>query len=182
MDQALNAMLLLSYVAANQGDAVGFLAFGASRRWQPPRKGGNVIQQLLGNTYDIKAGTQAADYLEAARQLMPLQRRRALVVIITNTRDEDSDDLVAAIRLLSQRHLVVLADLREAILDKTQQLPVSDFPSALRFHGVQEYLENRLRHHEQLRHHGAVTLDLLAKQLPVALVNEYHLIKASGRL
>lgn len=182
MDQALNAMLLLAYVAANQGDAVGFLTFGGVRRWHPPRKGGNVIQKLLGNTYDIEASTEAADYLEAARQLMPLQRRRALVVVITNTRDEDSDDLVAAIRLLAQRHLVVLADLREDILDKAQHQSVHDFRSALRFHGVQDYLEKRSRNHEQLRYHGALTLDLLAKQLPVALVNEYQMIKASGQL
>jgi uncharacterized protein (DUF58 family) len=182
MDQALNAMLLLAYVAARQGDAVGFLSFGGLERWHPPRKGGNVIQQLLRNTYDIEASTEAADYLEAARQLMPLQRRRALVVIITNTRDEDSDDLIAAIRLLSQRHLVVLADLREEILDTAHQQRVHDFAGALRFHGVHDYLENRSRNHEQLRHHGALTLDLLAKQLPVALVNEYQMIKASGRL
>jgi uncharacterized protein (DUF58 family) len=182
MDQALNAMLLLSYVAAKQGDAVGFLTFGGVQRWQPPRKGGNVIQHMLANTYDIETTTEAADYLEAARQLMPLQRRRALVVIITNTRDEDNDDLVSAIRLLAQRHLVVVADLREEILDRAQQREVQDFPAALRFHGVQDYLEKRDRSHEQLRHHGAYTLDLLAKQLPIALVNEYQLIKASGRL
>jgi len=182
LDQALNAMLLLSYVAANQGDAVGFLTFGGISRWQPPSKSGSVIQKLLGSTYDIEATTEAADYLEAARQLMPLQRRRALIVIITNTRDEDSDDLVAAIRLLSQRHLVVLADLREDILDRAQHQTVHDFRSALRFHGVQDYLEKRSRNHEQLRYHGALTLDLLAQQLPVALVNEYQMIKASGRL
>lgn len=182
MDQALNAMLLLSYVASSQGDAVGFSTFGGVQRWYPPRKGGNTMQQLLANTYDIETTTEAADYLEAARQIMPLQRRRALVVIITNTRDEDSDDLIAATRLLARRHLVVIADLREEILDQAQQQSVQDFPAALRFHGVQSYLEKRTRSHEQLRHHGALTLDLLAKQLPVALVNEYELLKASGRL
>lgn len=182
MDQALNAMLLLSYVASKQGDAVGFLTFGGVRRWHPPRKGADVIQKLLGSTYDIEASTEAADYLEAARQLMPLQRRRALVVVITNTRDEDSDDLVAAIRLLAQRHLVVIADLREDILDQAQQKSVHDFRSALRFQGVQDYLEKRSHNHEQLRYHGALTLDLLAKQLPVALVNEYQMVKASGQL
>ncbi|MFO7594337.1 MAG: DUF58 domain-containing protein [Pseudomonadota bacterium] len=182
MDQALNAMLLLSYVASTQGDAVGFSTFGGVQRWYPPRKGGNTMQQLLAGIYDLETTTEAADYLEAARQIMPLQRRRALVVIITNTRDEDSDDLVAATRLLARRHLVVIADLREEILDQAQQQPVQDFPAALRFHGVQSYLEKRTRSHEQLRHHGALTLDLTAKQLPVALVNEYELLKASGRL
>lgn len=182
LDQALNAMLLLAYVAANQGDAVGFLSFGGVQRWHPPRKGGHVIQQMLGSIYDIEASTEAADYLEAARQLMPLQRRRALVVVITNTRDEDSSDLLAAVRLLSRRHLVVVADLREEILDQAQQSTVHDFPAALRFHAVEDYLETRSRNHDQLRHQGALILDLLAKQLPVALVNEYQMVKASGRL
>ena len=182
LDQALNAMLLLAYVAADQGDSVGFQTFGGVQRWFPPVKGGTVVRQMIAGTYDIEATLEAADYLEAARELMPLQRRRALVVIVTNTRDEDSDDLATALRLLSRRHLVVVADLREQVLDKAQAARVSDLDSALRFHGVQDYLESRSKHHEQLRHQGALTLDLLAKQLPVALVNQYFTVKASGRL
>ncbi|GGK69836.1 DUF58 domain-containing protein [Amphritea balenae] len=182
LDQALNAMLLLAYVAAEQGDAVGFHTFGGEQRWFPPAKGGSVVRQMIAGTYDIEATLEAADYLEAARQLMPLQRRRALIVIVTNTRDEDSDDLVTAVRLLSRRHLVVVADLREEILDRCQAERVGDLDSALRFHGLQEYLESRARHHDLLRHQGAVTMDLLAKQLLVALVNQYFTVKASGRL
>jgi len=68
------------------------------------------------------------------------------------------------------------------ILDQAQQRKVHDFPGALRFHAVQDYIETRARNHDQLRHQGALILDLLAKQLPVALVNEYQMIKASGRL
>lgn len=182
LDQALNAMLLLAYVAAEQGDAVGFHTFGGVKRWFPPVKGGAVVRQMIAGTYDIEATLEAADYLEAARELMPLQRRRALIVLVTNTRDEDSDDLVTAVRLLSRRHLVVVADLREQILDTAQAARVSDFDSALRFHGVQEYLECRAQNHEKLRHQGAMPMDLLAKQLPVALVNQYLTVKASGRL
>ncbi len=100
MDQALNAMLLLAYVATQQGDAVGFMAFGGTQRWYPPRKGGGVVHRLLSQTYDIESSAEAADYLVAARELMPLQRRRALIVILTNTRDEDHGDLGNAIHLL----------------------------------------------------------------------------------
>jgi uncharacterized protein (DUF58 family) len=35
-DHALNALLLLSYVALRQGDAVGLLSFGGARRSMPP--------------------------------------------------------------------------------------------------------------------------------------------------
>ena len=182
LDQALNAMLLLSYVAARQGDAVGFMAFAGERRWFPPRKSADVVQHLLKQTYDIQSSTEAADYLGAASQLMQLQGRRALVVMMTNTRDEDHDTLVPAIQLLRSRHLVVLADLREEILDEVLRKKVQDFDSALSFNSVNMYMDSRRRNHEALHHQGALTLDLLAPQLPVALVNEYLMIKASGAL
>jgi len=182
LDQALNAMLLLTYVAARQGDAVGLLAFGGGRRWYPPHKGGDLVRRFLQHTYDIESSVEAADYLGAARELASLQRRRALVVVLTNTRDEDHADLLQAARILASQHLVVLADLRESLLDTALQQPVRDFDAALRFQAVSEYLDSRGRSHEALRHHGVLTLDLLPRQLPVALVNQYLTIKAAGSL
>jgi uncharacterized protein (DUF58 family) len=181
-DQALNAILLLTHVAAQQGDAVGFLSFGGSNRWLPPSKGGDPVRRLLYRTYNLESSIEAADYLLAARELMPKQSRRALVVIVTNTRDEDQADLTAAVRLLQRRHLVVVANLRESLLDQTMSQPVRDFDGALRFHATGEYLDSRRRSLETLRHQGAVVLDLLAPHLPVALVNNYLTIKASGAL
>lgn len=182
LDQALNAMLLLSHVAARQGDAVGFLSFGGTSRWFPPQKGGGLVRAMLAGTYDIESSTAAADYLFAARELLPRQKRRALVVIMTNTRDEDHADLVSAVRLLQRRHLVVVANLRESVLDRTISQPVRDFDAALRFQAVGEYLDSRRRSLGELRHLGALVLDLLAPQLPVALVNNYLSIKASNAL
>lgn len=182
LDQALNALLLLAHVAAQQGDAVGLLTFGGADRWLPPRKGGGVVRELLARTYDLAAGPDAADFLLAAKQLMALQQRRALVVLMTNTRDEDHADLIAAIQLLKRRHLVVVANLRESILDEVLERPVRDLEGALEFHSVTEYLESRRNSLDRLRHQGVLTLDLQAPQLPVALVNGYLMIKASGSL
>ncbi|WP_241086137.1 DUF58 domain-containing protein [Candidatus Vondammii sp. HM_W22] len=112
LDEALNAMLLLAHAAAERGDAVGFLPFGGSRRWLPPRKGGNLVRQLLYRTYDLESTLSAADYLVAAGELMSLRQRRALVIIITNTRDEESADLITGVQMLKRKHLVVVANLR----------------------------------------------------------------------
>ncbi len=182
LDHALNAMLLLSYVADRQGDAVGFLSFGGTSRWQPPIKGGHVVRRLLDRTYDLDSSLQAADYLAAAHKLMPLQRRRSLVVILTNSRNEESGDLLKAVALLSRRHLVVIADLRERSLDKAVDQPVHDLSSALLFQGVVDYLSSRQQAHEELRHQGALILDSVPKHLPVKLVNAYLDVKGSGRL
>lgn len=182
LDQALNAMLLLTHVADRQGDAVGFMTFGGDRRWLPPQKGSNQVRRLLEHTYDVHSKLAAADYLEAAQTLMPLQQRRALVLILTNTRGEDREGLRAAVRLLRRRHLVVVADLREENIEKTLQAPITGVDQALRFQAVCGYLAERDRDRDSLQHLGVLTLDLLPAQLPVSLVNSYLEIKASGRL
>ena len=45
--------------------------------------------------------------------LLKRYHKRALVIIITNFRDEDSSELGYALRLLRSRHLVMLASLRD---------------------------------------------------------------------
>lgn len=182
LDQALNAMLLLTYVAIRQGDAVGFLSFAGTERWLPPDKGKRTVNRMLNQCYDLDSTTQAADYLGIARKFMGLQRRRALVVILSNTRAEDYADLSQAIKLMSRRHFVVLADLQEPGLRRTLDEPVFDINSALLFHGVYDYLQQRKQIHESLQHSGGLCLDTTARELPVRLVNQYLDIKRSGRL
>lgn len=182
LDQALNAMLLLAHVASQQGDAVGMLSFGGPQRWLPPNKGAGAVKALLSRVYDLTATQEAADFLVAAKQTMSLQQRRALVVILTNTRDEDHSDLISAVQQLKRRHLVVVANLRESLLADAVAKPVAQLDDALQFHAVNDYLESRRKSLDHLKHQGVITLDLEAPQLPVALVNGYLMVKASGAL
>lgn len=182
LDQALNAMLLLSYVAVRQGDAAGFYSFAGTERWFPPCKGQHILNQLLDQSYDLASTTEAADYISVARKLLGLQRKRALVVLLTNTRDEDRTDLQQAAKLLSRKHLVVLADLREPGLYEAIETKVNDLDSALMYQGVQDYLHRRKKTHDFLNHTGAICLDTTAEKLPISLVNQYLSIKQSGRL
>ncbi len=181
-DQALNAILLLSMIANRQGDAIGLKAFGGDQRWLAPKKYRNSTRLLLQQTIDLQPTDQAADYLLMARDLYTQQKKRALIVIITNTRNEDQSDLKRAVHMLSTRHLVVVADLREIILDQSVTRTISGLQDALRFHAVSQYLAERQSNHRKLRSHGALSLDLLSSQLPAALVNQYLQIKSSGRL
>ena len=182
LDEALNALLLLAYVAVRQGDAVGLMTFGGPERWLAPRKDPNTVNRLLNAVYDLQPTLEAADPLAAARELMRSQTRRAMILVLTNSRDEDQQELAATIQLMRRRHLVVVADLRESALDRTLAEPVADRDAALRFHAVHSYLEARRQHHERLRHTGAYVLDLLPRQLPIALVNQYLAIKRAGTL
>jgi uncharacterized protein (DUF58 family) len=182
LDEALNAVLLLSYVSLRQGDSVGFMTFSGVNRWFAPRKGQHVVNGLLNATYDLQSTTEAADYRAAASELLTRQRRRAMVVLITNTRDEDHSDLEVAVKLLRTRHLVLVADLRESLLDELVANTVGTMDQALSFHTTEDYLARRRQSHERLSYHGAHLLDLRPAQLPVALVNQYFAIKQASAL
>lgn len=181
-DHALNALLLLSYVALRQGDGVGFLAFAGNQRFLPPRKGASAINAVLNAVYDLQANAHAPDYAQAATDLITRLKKRSLVVILSNLRDEDAEELRPALALLRQKHLVVLASLQESVLNHITQQSVTDFDDALRLAATDIYLEQRRAAHEALKRSGVLLLDVEPAQLPVALVNRYLDIKLSGRL
>jgi uncharacterized protein (DUF58 family) len=181
-DHCLNALLLLSYIALRQGDQVGVQAFGGADRWLPPVKGGHSMPVLLNHLFDYQTSSEPSDFAAAAERLQMRQRRRSMVVLMTNLRGEDAGDLVPALRILSARHLVVLASLREKSLQEARRNPVADFDAALRFAAAEYYDRERSEVLATLRSHGVITLDVSAEELPVALANRYLEIKAAGRL
>lgn len=181
-DQCLNAMLLLSYVALRQGDSVSFQAFGGQQRRLAPNKGIGHISTILNHTYDLQTGLEVSDYIAAARELMGYQRKRSLVVIITNARDEDQDNLISAVRLLRSRHLVLVANLREQVLDEIADCPVQTHDEALMYSATIDYLATRRQNHRTLTSSGALALNVTARELPIAIVNKYIDIKQSNIL
>lgn len=181
-DHSLNAILLLAYVALRQGDGVGFATFSGEDRWLSPVKGIGLINHLFNQLYDLQPSTAVPDYAEAATRLLLRHRKRALVVLVTNLRDEDNADLLPAVQLLKRRHLVLVASMREQILDQELARPIRDFDQALRHAATRDYLRQRDQAVDSLRAGGALCLDVVPQDLSVALVNQYLELKTSGRL
>lgn len=182
LDHALNAMLLMSYAALKQGDAVGLLSFGGDERWLKPVKGVANIARLLNAVYDLETTTHASDYTNAVRHLLGRHNKRALIVVLTGIPDQNTDDLLPALRLLQRKHLVLLANLRESALDNVLHTPVTQFEDALRYTGTVSWLEQRRQITRQFNRQGILTLDCTPQQLPVQLVNRYFDIKREGLL
>jgi uncharacterized protein (DUF58 family) len=181
-DRALNALILLAHVALRQGDAVGARSFGGERRWLPPRAGPGMLTALIDAVYDLQPTLEPPDYAEAANLTLARQRKRALIVLLTNLRDEDQDELRLAVALLRRRHLLLIANLREPILDELLTRPIQDLPRARLYATTCHYLLQRERVQEQLRQQGAIVLDVPPNRLPAAMVNQYLDLKRGGRL
>ncbi|MCO8312357.1 DUF58 domain-containing protein [Pseudomonas mandelii] len=182
-DHALNACLLLSYVALRQGDAVGLSTFACDQpRYLAPVKGSNQLNALLNSVYDLNSSQRTADYQAAASQLLARQKRRALVILFTNLRDEDDAELLTAVKRLSARYRVLVASLREKVLDEIRLRPVQTLEDALAYCGAVDYLNANAQHHEQLTAQGVAVLHTRPEEFGADLVSRYLSLKKAAAL
>lgn len=181
-DHTLNAILLLSHVALRQGDAVGLMTFSGHDRWLPPRKSVASVNMLLNAIYDLQPSLLSPDYTQVAMRLMNKQKRRALVILLTNLRDEDESELLPALHILRKRHLVLVASLQESSINAMLNAEVRGFTSALEYAAAQQYLNYRRDAHQKIERQGVLAFDVEPNHLPIHIVNRYLEIKDSGRL
>jgi len=184
-DDALDALMLLAYVALSEGDEVGAMTFGCEegeRRDCAPRKGMGTLNALMNKMHDVQPGSHHSDYLAAAESLSRRLRRRSLVIILTNFRDEDSPELQPALRLLRRRHLVLLASLRETALARMAEQPVRGADDALDV--ASAHLLSQARHDAFVRvvDRDRLSIDVEPRALASTLVNRYHQVKRAGLL
>ena len=184
-DHALNALMMLAYVALKDGDAVGALTFGTApgmERHAPPAKGHAQLNALVARLHDVEPSPTHSDYLEAARDLMRRQPRRSLVVVLTNFRDEDSPELAAALRLMRSRHLVLLASLRERRISELMEQPAIGPESVTTTATAHLFEQSRRDAFLRLAQRDALQIDVEPQALAAALVNRYHAVKRAGLL
>jgi len=184
-DHALNALMLLAYVALASGDAVGAMTYGSApehARHIAPRKGRATLQALTAALHDVQPQAEHADLQAAATRLMRQQQRRALVVVLTNFRDEDAEETAPALALLRTRHLVLLASLREQALGLAIAQPLADATAARRIAAAHGLDQARRDAFARLSARNALMVDSEPQALPAALVNRYHAVKRSGLL
>jgi uncharacterized protein (DUF58 family) len=123
-----------------------------------------------------------SDYVRAAADAIRRHRKRGLLVLITNCREEDSDELAAALHLLRSRHLVVLANLREQIVGQIAAQPLASDAAALEAAAALEYEQRRRDMLRRLTVGGVLMIDCEPQQLGVELANRYIALKSAGSI
>ena len=184
-DQVLNAVMLLAYVALRQGDAVGVMTFGTppgQERSFAPSKGAQRLNAMMAQLYDIEPTLTHADYVAAAQDLLRRQRKRALVIIVTNFRGEVSTELGYALRLLRSRHLVLLASLREVVIASLANQPLSNPNAAIEVASAHLYEQSTRDAFTRLAAHDVLMLSTEPDRLGIELVNRYHALKRAGTI
>lgn len=184
LDYALNAALLLAYVATGRGDRVALLAYADDvRAYRPPARGRQAFLGMLRAFYNVRAEPVEPDHGRAFSFLAGRKLRRSLVVLFTDLADrESSSTLVAHLRQAARHHQVVCVTLA----DPTVARPARAIPrtvEALYAKAVAQRLQtDRAAVLGTLAQGGVMTLDTSANELSPRLVSAYLQIKQRGRI
>jgi uncharacterized protein (DUF58 family) len=126
LDHAIDAALALAFAGLVAGDRVGLALFdrGVRGRIAPV-----AHRASLGLFVDALSGVQTspveADYRRLTRELLAHQRKRAMIVVLTDFMEVDHEELVAPMALLARQHEVVFVALREPILEQIEEQPMA---------------------------------------------------------
>lgn len=184
LDYAINAVLLLGYVAAQKGDRVGLLAFDdAPHTWITPRSGKAQFHRLLAQLYAVESHPVEPDYTAAVAYVATKQAKRSLVLLFSDlTGALYTQTLVGQLAHLQRRHLVLLVTLRDPTVQAMARQEVEDSATLYRRTVAERLLEERQMTLEQLQRQGVLTLDVPADELSIAVINRYLELKAHAML
>jgi uncharacterized protein (DUF58 family) len=191
-DNALEAMLLLSYTALKHGDAVGASSYGAHDLWIPPRKGMSAYTGLMNKLYDVHSVPVPSSPFLALENALGRLHRRSFIILISNFREEDDKSLEWILPRIEKRHLLLLVSFREnevedIVFPKVNTSPDTSFKiktdeEILETASAFAYLANRRRLYRKWEHSGLLVLDTSPQYITTALINKYLSVKRSGKL
>ncbi|MEZ6063730.1 MAG: DUF58 domain-containing protein [Planctomycetaceae bacterium] len=179
LDRALNSAIMLSYIALGQGDNVSLMAFSNRiERFIRPVRGKPGIQTILRSTYDIQASTKAADFSLALEYLAMVQRKRALVILITFVTDEIQLSVIGeSLKLQSLPYLPMCVLLQDVGLRAmADRIPADDI-DAFHTSAAAQILTGQAQQVAALRDNGVMMVDTPPDLLTERLINEYLSVK-----
>ncbi len=177
LDHAVDGALALAYAGLASGDRVGMLVFDREvRGLVTPR----AHRRHLGLFVDLLRAVEPAavepDYRALAREIAARQRRRALLIVLTDFVEADPGALVGPLVQLARRHRVLLVALRDAAYDALappapggREEPLDLYRRVV----LDELLRGREITLARLRRHGLQTLDLSPAALTASVLNRY---------
>ena len=184
LDHAINAALMLAWVAQAYGDRVGLMTFDDRvTSFIKPERGSAQLRRITEELYAIKPEYVEPDFGHAFTHLSLRLGRRSMVVILTDLQDpEASKELVAHCLRLAARHLVLVVAMSDPSVVNARQAPVTTSSRAYEWAAAEEFMASRRESFELLRRGGVLGLDVVAGNLSPALVERYLELKERALL
>jgi uncharacterized protein (DUF58 family) len=184
IDRAINAALLLAYVALKTGDRVGAYGFDARPRgFSGMVSGAARFWRLQRHLSGLDYGEDETNYTLGLTQLAALLDRRSLVVVFTEFADVTSAELmVENVGRLLRRHVVLFVAMRDEELEAIARSEPTTAEAVARAVTAHALLRGRELVIARLARLGARIVDAPADRMGSALISAYLDLKRSDVL
>ena len=184
LDQAATASVMLAKAVGGSGDKFGLLTYGRAIQQQLlPGSGPAHLRTLIDQLSQVRAESAEANHLQAASRLKHLQRRRGLVVWITEIADSAGrPEVVSAAVELVRRHLVLLVLLHHPELDALAARDAKTLEEMFASAAANEMLDRRRETIAKLRQQGVLVVESTPAEVGLRAINSYLEVKAKGLL
>jgi len=183
LDIAVNAALTIAQVGLMSGDHVGLLAYGRQIQQRlAPGRGAAHLRRFVDGLSHVRAEDSEANHVQAASRLALDQRRRSLVIWMTDVPDVAiAPDVVRSASQLAARHRVLFVLIGHQDLHRVASRRPATVEEMYETTAAAEVVQRRdlLLHRLQAR--GAMALEVSANLSP-ALVDAYLEVKQRNRL
>ncbi len=183
-EYALSAALLLADVAITAGDYIGALVFDDEpRAFMPAQRGVRALHSLRTALVSVQPTFVEPDYAAAFRALAQRQRKRALIVLVTDVIDtRASRALLAHLTKSATRHLAVVVALRNDVLLRAARPAGTGVSELYASAAAEELIAERLTALQRMRDAGVVVIDVAPDAMAAAVVNQYLELKSRGAI
>lgn len=181
-EHALNATVMLSYVAQKRGDSVAVATFSDRvESFVPPLRGTSIMPRVLESLSMVQVKQVESDYWQVVGQVMDKLKRRSLLIMMTDVLDAaGSGGLLLNLARAASRHLVLCVVLTEPrIATIAESEPNTIHETYLKAAASHLKLQRQLAL-EKMRSRGILTLEASPENLTIQLLRRYLEIRKAN--
>ena len=180
LDYAINASLVLSYVAMQKEDKAGLVTFdGHFDTFVPASKQPGHMQTLLEKLYSQKATFGETDFSALCVHLNKYVSKRSLLVLYTNFSGISSmNRQLAYLKQLNRQHRLLVVFFEDAELKEYIATPAKDTEGYYRHVIAEKFAYEKRLVVSTLKQHGIYSLLTTPENLSIDVINKYLEMKA----
>ncbi len=182
LDTAATAAVMLAEAVGGSGDKCGLLTYGRAIQQQLlPGAGASHLRSMIDQLSQVKGEAAEANHLGAAARLKQLQRRRGMVIWVTEIADSvGRPEVVSAVADLVRRHLVLVVLLKHPELEELAGAQAVGVNRMYATAAAREMLSRRVETIAALRRQGVLVVESEAGEVGMRAINGYLEVKAKG--
>jgi uncharacterized protein (DUF58 family) len=184
LDYAVTAALSLATIAGLASDRVGMVAFGRDIIAAiAPRSTKASAGHLAGALYGLEPRFEESNYTRAFAYLRHHLHKRSLIVFLTDVIDPIAQATVMSqVATLAKHHLFVCVFMNDAAVTEALASEPETVAQAYRANVAVDLANERRLAKTMLERAGILVIDVPAKKLTTALIDEYLRVKRRGLL